>query len=194
MGIAFLREKGMVGSVYAAFWALKAAYELDIDHGSLALEWMTSCSNHSWCYMMSVGATATMEAWTRAEKPNLSWSHPWASAPVSAVVWGLFGIVPTAPTFSSFSCKPQTGNLTHASIKVPTARGEIVASFVADVASHTFQLNLSPPAGSVAQVCLPSLGLPGVTLTIDGKIVEGYAMRDYVCVDRVGSGGAAGRI
>ena len=47
--------------------------------------------------MLRAGATATMEAWSTDEKPNLSWSHPWASAPASAVVWGLFGMRPAAP-------------------------------------------------------------------------------------------------
>ena len=59
--------------------------------------------------MIVQGATATMEAWTTDEKPNLSWSHPWASAPASAVVWGLFGIRPTKPAFASFVVRPQPG-------------------------------------------------------------------------------------
>jgi hypothetical protein len=50
----------------------------------------------------SQGATATMEAWTRKEKPNLSWSHPWATAPATAIVKGVMGIVQTAPAFKTF--------------------------------------------------------------------------------------------
>ena len=41
-------------------------------------------------------------------------------------------------------------------------------------------------------MCLPSLGLPGTQLTLDGKEVHGYAMRDYVCVAGVGSAAAPG--
>lgn len=33
-----------------------------------------------------------MEAWTTAEKPNLSWSHPWATAPITAIVSGFMGM------------------------------------------------------------------------------------------------------
>merc|ERR1712216_188204 len=108
----------------------------------------------------------------------------------SAVVWGLFGIRPTSPAFATFDCKPQTGGLAHGSIKVPTLRGYIVASFVA--ADASFALTLAPPAGTTAHVCLPSLGLPGTQLTLDGKEVHGYAMRDYVCVAGVGSAAAPG--
>ena len=67
------------------------------DHGQLALETLTSQGTNSWTSMIRQGATATMEAWTTEEKPNLSWSHPWASAPASAVVWGLFGLRSLAP-------------------------------------------------------------------------------------------------
>jgi len=116
--LAFLKEKGMVGSVYAAYWMLKALYKMDSDNGQIALEMMTNCETNSWCHMMQVGATAVMEAWSRAEKSNLSWSHPWASAPASAVVWGFFGLKPVTPGYKSFIFKPQPGNVTEASIRV----------------------------------------------------------------------------
>jgi hypothetical protein len=71
---------------YAYFLAL---YEADIDHGNFALQMLTTCDNNSYCHMLMQGATATMEAWTRQEKDNLSWSHPWASAPgtVGLHIW-----------------------------------------------------------------------------------------------------------
>jgi hypothetical protein len=74
-----LKSKGMVGSVYGAFSFLMGLYNsADYDRGHFALEMLTSCNpNCSWCHMIQVGATATMEAWTRKQKPNLSWSHPW---------------------------------------------------------------------------------------------------------------------
>lgn len=184
----FLRKKGgMIGSVYAAFWALRASYKMDSDHGALALKLMTSCAENSWCHMINVGATAVMEAWTRKEKPNLSWSHPWASAPASAVVWGLFGIEATTPAFKSFVVKPQPGNLTTASIKVPTMSGAIKASFNQPLDGSRFDLYVSPPAGTSASVCLPKLGMSGTNLWVDGKEVEGSQVRDYICVYNIGS-------
>lgn len=78
--LAFLSQKGMVGSVYAAYSVFMALYADVNDHGAVGLDFLTRCDDNSYCHMLNVNATATMEAWTRKEKPNLSWSHPWASA------------------------------------------------------------------------------------------------------------------
>lgn len=43
------------------------------DTGQAALDIMAGCAKNSWCNMLREGATATMEAWTTDEKPNLSW-------------------------------------------------------------------------------------------------------------------------
>ena len=191
--LAFLKEKGMAGSVYAAYWALKAAYNMDVDHGALALQLLTSCDENSWCHMLNVGATAVMEAWSRREKPNLSWSHPWASAPASAVVWGFFGITPTTPGFRTFVFKPQPGSVASASIKVPTLSGNIVAT-LAQTPGTAFAVTLAPPPGTRATVCLPKLALATTTLVVDGIATQGYAQRDYVCVDGIGSAQSSRKI
>jgi len=189
--LAFLRSKRMAGSVYAAFYALRALYELDSDHGAFALELMTTCDTNSWCHMLNVGATAVMEAWSREEKDNLSWSHPWASAPASAIAWGFFGIQPTAPGFRSFRVKPQPGNVTAASIKVPTLSGSIEASISqklsATGAVTHIRLMLDMPASTHATVCLPKLGSAKATLMIDGSEIAGFHQRDYTCVENIGS-------
>ena len=194
--LLFLHQKGMRGSVYGAYWALRAAYNMDSDHGVLGLKLMTATGENSWFHMIQVGATATMEAWSRREKPNLSWSHPWASAPASAVVWGLFGIEPTTPAFKTFKCKVQPGSLTSASITVPTISGTIKASFTVVAKTQSsgsggtatvFSVTLSPPPNTFATVCLPSLHLAGTLLHLDGKKVFGYVQRDYICYDNVGS-------
>ena len=99
--------------------------------------------------MLRAGATATMEAWTVDEKPNLSWSHPWASAPASAVVWGLFGIRATEPGWRSIVVKPQPGNLSWASIRVPSLRGPVEAAF--NQTSCGFNLTLRLPGGVQAE-------------------------------------------
>jgi alpha-L-rhamnosidase len=112
--LAFLRRKRMAGSVYGAYWLLRALYNMDVDHGDLALELLTSCDTNSWCSMLRAGATTVMEAWSREGKPNLSWSHPWASAPASAITWGFFGIRPTSAGFKTFIFQPQPGNVTRA--------------------------------------------------------------------------------
>lgn len=57
-----------------------------------ALAFMTH--NRTWLGMIAAGATATMEVWTTRDKPNLSWSHPWCSAPANIVPRRLMGIQP----------------------------------------------------------------------------------------------------
>jgi hypothetical protein len=88
--IKFLQQKavgtGVTGSVYAAYAYFLALYAADSDHGHFALEMLTTCDNNSYCHMLLQGATATMEAWTRQEKDNLSWSHPWCG--VRCVLFG----------------------------------------------------------------------------------------------------------
>jgi alpha-L-rhamnosidase len=188
--LTFLKKKGMAGSVYGSYWALKAAYAMDSDHGELALQLLTATAQtvNSWAHMIEVGATATMEAWSREEKPNLSWSHPWATSPLSAVVFGIFGIEPLLPAFQTFRCKPQPGSLTSASITVPTIKGAIVASFNVTVnVSTVFTLHISPPPNTMATVCLPKLNQSGNELLLDGKLVDGYSLRDYICIDNIGS-------
>lgn len=185
--LEFFKAKRMAGSVYGAYFFLKALYALDFDHGNFALEIMTNCDTNSWCHMLQVGATATMEAWSRGEKPNLSWSHPWASAPASAVVWGLMGITPTEPGFQKFVFKPQPGNLTQVSIRVPTLSGYIVASVDRNDSSG-FSVRLSAPANTEATVCLPRLGSSSDELQVDGKsVVATTSTSEYLCVAGVGS-------
>lgn len=188
----FLREKRMAGGVYGAYWLLRALYTIDDDHGHLALEMLTQCDTNSWCNMLRHGATAVMEAWTREGKPNLSWSHPWASAPASAVAWGFFGIRPTAPGFKTFTVKPQPGNVTTASIKVPTLSGYIHVSMEQLLPSSPkngggMRVALLSPASTLATVCLTKLDVPGLELTVDGVATQGVEQGDYVCIAGLGS-------
>ena len=143
--------------------------------------------------MLRAGATATMEAWTVDEKPNLSWSHPWASAPASAVVWGLFGIRATEPGWRSIVVKPQPGNLSWASIRVPSLRGPVEAAF--NQTSCGFNLTLRLPGGVQADACLPRLGRPDTVVWdgVAGQSIDGRREGEFVCVgvsSPVGSTGA----
>ena len=176
----------MAGSVYASYWLLKALYAIDSDHGDLALEMLTQCDTNSWCHMLREGATCVMEAWSRQGKPNLSWSHPWASAPASAITWGFMGIQPTSPGFKTFSFQPQPGNVSRASITVPTLSGFIRATLEQNVGKG-MRVTLAAPASTLASVCLPKYQLAGAQLVVDGVATAGRAQGNYVCVDDVGS-------
>ena len=64
---------GMPCGVYVSQFTLQALYKNTADHGQAALELLTSSAKNSWLNMIKQGATASMEAWTPDEKPNLTW-------------------------------------------------------------------------------------------------------------------------
>merc|ERR1712107_211179 len=136
--------------------------------------------------MIRQGATAVMEAWTRDEKPNLSWSHPWASAPATAIAQGLMGIRALAPGHRRFEVRPQPGGLEWAQLMLPVLAGFIFARI--DSSSEEFTLSLTVPGNTEATVCLPSLGVSGTMLVINNVASVGYADGDFVCKQGVGSG------
>ena len=76
-------------SVAAAPFLFAALYRFPAaDYGAIALDVLTSCGHDSWCRMIRDGATATMEAWTRAEKPNqLERAGPARRAPSPTAWW-----------------------------------------------------------------------------------------------------------
>jgi alpha-L-rhamnosidase len=166
-------------------------YEIEGDHGQTALDILTSCDENSWCHMLSVNATATMEAWTRNEKPNLSWSHPWATAAATAIVRGFIGLTALEPAFKTYQIKPQPGNAAWGQIRVPAAVGffdidfnqtaALGATAVAG-AGRSFVLTVAPPANTVGRACLPKLGRDAATLEVDGASVSGTVEGDYVCL------------
>ena len=200
----FLRAKGMVGSVYGAYAMLMACFTYLNDNGKLGFEMMTNCKTNSWCHMLSVNATATMEAWSTAEKPNLSWSHPWASAPATAIVRGLMGLTATSPTYSTWVVKPQPANLTSASIKVPSMKGSFLVAvqqtFATPAAQEntepsTFSVSVTMPANTKGTICVPAMGDRSLSIAVNGATTTGrgiYADNDsgakflaYVCIDNV---------
>jgi alpha-L-rhamnosidase len=182
--LRFLREKGMVGSVYGAYALLMGLYEVDSDHGQLALEMMVQCSTNSWCHMLSLNATATMEAWDPAEKPNLSWSHPWATAPATAIVRGFMGLTALEPTFRQWQLKPQPGNASWAQIRVPVATaGYFDIGFNQSMTS--FVAWISAPTNTIGRVCLPKLSSVSRVMYVDGVKTLGTVDSDYVCVSNL---------
>ena len=183
--VAFLKGKGMVGSVYGAFAVLMGAYGADTDHGNLALQLMTSCDESSWCHMLSVNATATMEAWSRAQKPNLSWSHPWASAPATAIARGLMGITATKPAYAGWNVMPQPGNLTWGSISMPTKKGQFKSSF--NATDTAFKVVVDPPGNTEGTICVPKLGA-STTVAVNSQNRAARVQGEYLCVDNIAAG------
>ena len=184
--VKYLGTRRMAGSVYAAYGLLHGLYNAVNNHGTLALDLLTSCDDYSYCSMIKAGATATMEAWKREEKPNLSWSHAWASAPASAIATGLMGIKATSPAFQTFKIQPQPGNLTWGAIRMPSLPGFFDVNF--NATSTNFTLVFTAPADTTGNICLPLLSdKKSDELIVDGNTVHGQIQDDYVCVDGLGS-------
>ena len=122
-----------------------------------------------------------MEAWSRREKPNLSWSHPWATAAATAIVRGFIGLTPLAPSFSSWQLKPQPGNATWGKIRVPSQAGFFDIAF--NQTRATFVATIHAPANTVGRVCLPKLGSSDYHVRVGTRTVLGKVDGDYVCAD-----------
>jgi hypothetical protein len=144
---------GMPCSVMPAQFALAALYDRFEDRGVGALKVLTSDAKHSWVAMLKKGATMTMEAWSEDEKPNLTWSHPWAASPSFIIAWYLFGIRPASPAFASVAIRPQVGDLKSGKLTMPTVKGPVTVSFTNSGTAFVLQVVL--PVSSSGRVSVP---------------------------------------
>lgn len=181
----FLAEKGMACSVYGAQFLLEALY--NAGRGDAALARMTATDMHSWIHMMqNLGATITTEAWDPSGKPNMSFAHPWASAPINIIPRYLFGIEPIEAGWGKIRICPQTGGLEWAEIKIPTIRGTIKAAF--RDTDKTFELDITLPANMLATVYLPVQSSERPAALMNGKFVAAQQSEGYWVIESVGSG------
>lgn len=81
---AFIMEKGLSCGVYFSYFVLKALAKMDACDDELKL--ILNESDASWVNMVKEGASCCFEAWGKEQKWNTSLCHPWASAPVIAII------------------------------------------------------------------------------------------------------------
>ncbi|MHB2095875.1 family 78 glycoside hydrolase catalytic domain [Pantoea dispersa] len=193
----FLAEKKMLeGSVYSALFALNAMAENG--QGSEAVHQITGLNQdgsrrpgtHNWRHMIENGSGSTMEAWNESDDLTVSHSHAWGTAPVIVAVQGLFGIRPLRPAYALFQVKPILDGLSHASIQVPTIRGDIAASFTRT--EGKWALAVDVPANTEADIYVPgaissNVRESGESLSKVEGVVSVSETGKYVKV-RVGSG------
>eukprot|EP00035_Acanthoeca_spectabilis_P031454 m.14156 g.14156 ORF g.14156 m.14156 type:complete len:993 (+) comp4760_c0_seq1:3-2981(+) len=145
-------------SCMAAFWLLQGLYKMGLDYApaaDVAYRFLAADSPTSWVRMMrEFNATATMEAWSPSEKPNLSFSHPWCAAPNSIIPRWILGVRPRSPAWATFDVYPQISGLEFVHAALPVARGTIDLTLTQQLAKMS--LNLTVPNGSSASVCLPA--------------------------------------
>ena len=185
-----IREDGLnQTSVYATYFMLQGLYRSN--QGMLARQIMSDPSNyegsHTWANMMyRVGATLTAEAWDNSIKSNMSYSHPWGTAPGCWLVKGLFGISPRSGAYRTFDVKLQPGGVEQATVKVPTLNGNIDASYQLN-GNGMISLQITIPSNSEARILIPIEEDTGV-LTVDGMTVDGEKVENQYLSVTVESG------
>jgi alpha-L-rhamnosidase len=181
---AYIDRRGMACSVYCAAFLIQAAYAGD--RPDVASGLLSSTGTNSWMHMIAQGAGATMEAWTTTEKPNTTYSHPWAASPAFNIPRSMFGIVPTSPGYDTLDIKPEPGTVAWAHITSPSVKGEIGAAF--DTVGPRTDVGVWVPANAVARVLVP--GVPDGTTSIyeDGAPVAGRVTDGFFAVDDVAPG------
>lgn len=107
----FIAAKGMACGVYTSQFVLDVLF--DNGHAARALDLILSREENSWSTMIDMGATITTESWHYRQKQNMSWAHPWGSAPANIIVRHLCGIGPLAPGKIGRRSRPlEIGDLT----------------------------------------------------------------------------------
>ena len=168
-------------SLYGTFFLLQGLY--NTDHGNLARKIMSNPGSQlgvkSWAYMMyGQKATITTEFWDNIRKTNMTMAHAWGSSPGNMLVRGMFGIQPTSAGFDTFQIKLQPGGLSQASVKVPTLKGEITASYNLN-GNGGISGSFTVPSNSRATFYVPVSGTNG-RLFIDGTQVSATREGNYL--------------
>ncbi len=185
-----IEEDGFVEmSVYGSFFLLQGLYESN--NGDLARQVMSNPNVNegvkSWAYMMyELNATITTEAWNPEDKANMTFSHPWGSAPASQLVRGMFGIKPLTGGFETFQIKLQPGGVASASITVPTVKGSIIVSYEM-LGDGRLKTNVVIPGNTEATLYLPANNPENINLTVNSAAVESTYENGYFLL-RLGSG------
>ena len=124
---SFIKSRGMACSVYGAQFLLEGLYKNKESDWAISL--MTAKNDRSWWNMITSGSTMAMEAWDMKYKPNSDWNHAWGAAPANIITRYTWGIRPVKPGFEKAEIKPQLDQLSFSSIKAPTRKGPITASY-----------------------------------------------------------------
>ncbi len=93
--VDFVAARGMACGVYTSQFVLEVLFENG--HVSRAMDLILGRGKNSWNTMIDMGATITTECWEPGQKQNMSWAHPWGSAPANIIVRYLCGIGPLEP-------------------------------------------------------------------------------------------------
>lgn len=140
-----------------------------------------------WAKTISLGGTATWEAWD-ANTNDQSLSHPWGAVGLLGMKEHFLGVKALKPQHELVQIKPLDFKyrLKDVSGTLPTDRGDIEVSWVRS--DNLFTLDLAIPDNMKAQVYVPMCGMPGTTVTVNGESTEGTQEGDFIYLGEFGSG------
>lgn len=150
----FVQSRGMACSVFTAQFLLETLFMLGRPEEAVRL--MVRSGDRSWMDMIERGATVTTECWTSDMKADMSWAHPWGSAPGNVVARWLFGLRPTAPGWREFVFQPRPGGIESGRLTLATPRGTFDASFSQWGAISKCELRSDREPGPSLELTLPA--------------------------------------
>lgn len=173
-------------SIFGSYFLLQGLYKSN--HGTLAKKILCNSEStygiQSFGYVLyGLGGGTTPEAWNGELKSNLSYNHPWGTAPGVMFMRGLFGINPTSAGYKTFDIKLQPGGISKASMTVPTIRGDISVNY--SLNGGMISVNVSVPGNTRAKIFIP-VSDSQTTLTVDGKTVTGTYNNGFVSYELSG--------
>lgn len=119
-----------------------------------------------------------------------SMAHGWSTGIVPVMSNYVLGVTPVDPGFATWQIRPvvEGGDLSWAKGVVPTPSGGIKVSWERhDVeAGDVLTLEIETPEGTKGVVHVPTLGLEGATVTLDGEVVDKPVEGGYVLIDASG--------
>ncbi len=170
MGRHLVGQESIRTSIYGAFFLFEALYRAGFGAYATALlaDDDKTPGAHSFLASLCGGqVTIAPEAWSVAEKGNMTFSHPWGTTPAAMIVRGMFGIRPTKPGFRKFDIRPQIGDLPYASIRVPTVRGTIAVALGQN--REAYEAEVKVPPNTTATVYLPMVAGGSNTLFVNNQ-------------------------
>jgi alpha-L-rhamnosidase len=157
------------------------------EQGTHLVDLYTNPEWDGWAQTISLGGTVTWESWN-ANETNESMSHPWGAVGLLGMQQFMLGISPLKPQHELVQIKPLDfgTKLQSAKGRYPTDKGDILLDWKKDVKNYT--LNITLPDNITANVYIPSYGVKGKTVKVDGKSVNGKEEGAYIVFENIGSG------
>ncbi len=183
--IAEIKEQKMSVGMVTLRWLPEAIGQAD--EGPHLIELYTNTEWDGWAKSISLGGTATWEAWD-AISTGQSLSHPWGAVGLLGIQEYILGIKLLKPQHELIQVKPLEFKqvLRHASGTLPTDRGDISISW--ERTDTLFSMTLNLPDNVKANVYVPKSGTSGTAVKVNGEETTGTEEGNYILVGEFGSG------